>query len=82
MSKKTYNSVWRIQPTTGIREDRRGEPVNARDIVILEHVATSQYLSNDEIMYCNAFGKETEVSALNRATKSKTQILANENKGT
>jgi Ca2+-binding EF-hand superfamily protein len=81
-SKKNHSTVWRIQPTNGIREDKRGEPVNAKDAVILEHVATSQYLSNDEIMYCNAFGKETEVSALNKATKSKTQVLANEYKGT
>jgi Ca2+-binding EF-hand superfamily protein len=80
-SKMTYNTVWRIQPTKGVRQDRKGEPVNAADVIVLEHVATSQYLSNDEIVYQNAFGNETEVSALNKATKSKTQILANENNG-
>jgi hypothetical protein len=33
--------VWRIQPSSGSREDRRGEPVYATDSVILEHVATN-----------------------------------------
>jgi len=81
-TKKVHNTVWRIQPTSGRREDRAGEPVNAKDAVILQHVATSQYLSNDHIPYQNGFGSEMEVSALNIATKSKTQVLANEFKGT
>ena len=80
-SKMTYNTVWRIQPTNGVREDKKGEPINASDVIVLEHVATSQYLSNDEVVYQNCFGSETEVSVFNKATKSKTQVLANENNG-
>jgi Ca2+-binding EF-hand superfamily protein len=48
----------------------------------LHHCATNQYLYTDKIDYRNQFGIEYEVSALCAATKSKTQILANENKGT
>lgn len=77
-----HNTVWRIQPSSGVRQDRQGEIVNSKDTLIFEHVATSQYLSNDKIQYQNSYGNEMEVSCMNIATKSKTQILANENKGT
>jgi hypothetical protein len=56
--------------------------VNCKDDVILEHVATSNYLSNDHIKYQNEFGAELEVSCLAAATKHKTQILLNESQGT
>ena len=56
--------------------------MNASDQVILEHVATSNYLSNDNIKYQNEFGTELEVSCLSAATKAKTQILLNESQGT
>lgn len=48
-TKKIHNTVWRIQPSSGVREDRCGEPVNSKDQLIFEHVATNQYLSNDNI---------------------------------
>jgi len=80
--RKAYNTVWRIQPTSGKREDRNGECVNAKDSVILEHVATSNYLSNDRIPYQNEFGQELEVSCMAAATKHKTQVLLNESQGT
>jgi len=76
--KKAYNTVWRIQPTSGVRQDRQGEAVNVKDDVILEHVATSNYLSNDQIKYQNEFGAELEVSCMAAATKHKTQVLLNE----
>jgi hypothetical protein len=31
--------------------------------LIVEHCATKEYLSNDEISYSNQFGQELEVSA-------------------
>ena len=49
--KKAYNTVWRVQPACGNREAAQGCPVKCSDDVILEHVATSNYLSNDEIKY-------------------------------
>lgn len=76
--KKAYNTVWRIQPTSGCRQDRQGEPVNVKDAVFLEHAATSNYLSNDHITYQNEFGAELEVSCMAAATKHKTQVLFNE----
>jgi len=76
--KKNFNTVWRIQPTSGAREDRRGEPVYANDAVIFEHVGTNQYLSNDRIPYRNDFGNEMEVSACNITTHGKTQLLVGE----
>lgn len=70
--KKAYNTVWRIQPSTGVRQDIAGRQVNAADELIFEHVATSNYLSNDHIKYQNEFGTELEVSCLAQATKHKT----------
>ena len=80
-AKSIYNTVWRIQPTTGSREQRRGECVKNTDAIMLEHVATNQFLSNDNITYQNGFGSETEVSAASAATKAKTQMLEKEYKG-
>lgn len=80
--RKAYNTVWRIQPSTGVRQDRQGEPVCATDSVILEHVATANYLANDKIAYQNTFGAEMEVSCMAQSTKAKTQILLNESQGT
>jgi hypothetical protein len=56
--------------------------VNAHDAILLEHVATAQYLANDQIPYQNLFGGELEVSCMALATKAKTQILLNEAAGT
>lgn len=69
-------------PTAGARQDRINEPVNAKDDIILEHVATSNFLSNDQITYQNEFGAELEVSCMAAATKHKTQVLLNESQGT
>lgn len=80
--KKAYNTVWRVQPSSGKREEQQGACVKACDDVILEHVATSNYLSNDRINYQNEFGTELEVSCMAAATKHKTQILLNESQGT
>ena len=49
--RKAYNTVWRIQPSTGARQDRQGEVVHSSDAVIIEHVATSQSLANSGIPY-------------------------------
>lgn len=80
--KKAYNTVWKIVPTSGVRQDRVNEPVNVADSVILEHVATSNFLSNDQIPYQTCFGPELEVSCMAAATKAKTQVLLNESQGT
>jgi dolichyl-phosphate-mannose--protein O-mannosyl transferase len=79
--KKAYNTVWRIQPSTGSRQDKQGEPVCCHDQIILEHVATANYLSNDHIVYQNSYGRELEVSCMAQSTKHKTQILLNESQG-
>ena len=81
ISKPIYNTVWRIQPTSGLREQRKGECVKCTDEIMLEHVATNQMLSNDNIPYQNGFGSETEVSAMSAKTHSKTQMLEKEYKG-
>tara|TARA_B100000780_G_C20937511_1_gene373854 strand:- start:56 stop:220 length:165 start_codon:yes stop_codon:yes gene_type:complete len=39
-AKKAYNTVWRIQPTKGLRQEQKGGQVNVCDEIILEHVAT------------------------------------------
>lgn len=81
-NKKSYETTWRIIPTSGIVSERAGEPVRAFEAVKIEHCATNHCLSNDFINYRNDFGDELEVSCLNIATKRKGQILANENVGT
>lgn len=81
-SQKNYNTVWKIHPASGNPKDKCGSVVGANDALIFEHAATKQYLLSDKINYANMHGNEYEVSALCAATKSKTQILANENKGT
>lgn len=70
--RKAYNTNWRIQPSCGVREDRQGEAVKANDAIILEHVATANYLTNDHINYQNIFGGELEVSCMAQASKHKT----------
>lgn len=73
--------MWRVQPGTGVRQDRQGECVKAGEPILLEHVATSQYLANDKINYQTFFGAELEVSCMAVASKAKTQILFNESQG-
>ena len=80
--KNIYNTVWKIIPAHGDRKERLGQPVSASEPIMLEHAATNQCLSNDRITYRNDFGNELEVSAMSQATKSKSQILANETAGT
>jgi len=70
--RKAYNTVWKIQPSSGIREDRQGEPVRADESIILEHAATANYLTNDHIKYQNTFGSELEVSCMAQSKKNKT----------
>ena len=82
INQKVYNTIWTFQPVYGNLKERQGEVVMAGEPVMLVHCATSQYLYTDKIDYRNQFGIEYEVSALCAATKSKTQILANEGKGT
>ena len=81
-NQKVYNTMWRILPAVGGQKDRMGEVVRAGEPIMFDHCATKQYLFSDKIDYRNDFGIEYEVSAMCAATKSKTQILANENKGT
>lgn len=40
-----------------------GSPVQANTELTIEHCATKELLSNDNIVYGNQFGKELEVSA-------------------
>ena len=79
--RKAHNTVWRVQPGSGARQARQGECVMAGDAILLEHVATAQYLANDKINYQTFFGAELEVSCMALATKNKTQILLNESQG-
>lgn len=79
--RKAHNTVWRVQPSSGVRQDRHGECVKAGEPILLEHVATSQYLANDKVNYQTFFGAEFEVSCMALATKAKTQILFNESQG-
>ena len=81
-TKSVYNTVWRIIPAYGDRKERFGQAVLASEPIMFEHAATNQCLSNDRITYRNDFGNELEVSAMSQATKSKSQILANEGQGT
>ena len=53
----------------------------ANERILFAHLATNQFLSNDNICYRNDFGNETEVSSWSAATKSKTQMLAGEYNG-
>ena len=53
----------------------------ASDSIMLEHCATTNFLSNDRIPYRNDFGNEMEVSCMSAATKHKTQMLAGEYNG-
>ena len=69
-------------PVNGSQKDRQGEVIRADEPIIFVHCATQQYLFSDKITYANMHGNEFEVSAICAGTKSKTQILANENKGT
>ena len=68
----TYNTVWKIWPAEGHRNQGMGSPVIASQKIILEHCATTQLLSNDRIPYRNDFGNEMEVSCMSAATKHKT----------
>jgi len=82
INQKVYSTVWKIHPANGNPKERLGQVISADEPIIFEHAATKQYLFSDKITYANMHGNEFEVSALCAGTKSKTQILANENKGT
>ena len=79
--KPTYNTAWKIIPGEGVAKARFGQPVMANERILFAHLATNQFLSNDNICYRNDFGNETEVSSWSAATKSKTQMLAGEYNG-
>jgi hypothetical protein len=81
LNKSTYNTVWKIQPVGTQRGAKAGQPILASDLIMIEHCATTQLLSNDRIPYRNDFGNELEVSCMSAATKHKTQILAGEYNG-
>lgn len=80
-SQKVYNTMWSILPVNGNLKDRMGEVARSGEPIIFEHCATKEYLFCDNIAYRNMFGNEFEVSCKTAADKHKTQILANENKG-
>lgn len=76
--RKAYNTVWRIHPAEGCRKSQRGNAVCANAGVILEHAATCNYLSNDDIKYQNEFGCELEVCCRAMDSRQKTHLLFNE----
>lgn len=81
-NEKIANTLWVILPVNGILKDRMGEVARSGEPVVFEHVTTREYLFCDKINYQNQFGVEYEVSCKKAAAKAKTQILANEYKGT
>ena len=77
-TKKIYNTVWRIIPQDGNGSSLIGSPVQANSQLIIEHCATKEFLSSDNINYGNQFGMECEVSCKKASVKLKQQQLANE----
>jgi hypothetical protein len=61
-AKPVYNCVWKILPPDGPTSPLLGQPVQACTELWIEHCATRELLSNDNIMYGNQFGNELEVS--------------------
>ena len=41
LNKSTYNTVWKVLPASGVRENKMGQPVLATDQIMLKHCATS-----------------------------------------
>lgn len=80
-AKCNYNTVWKILPPDGPTSSLMGKPVQAMTELWLEHCATKEYLSNDNIMYGNQFGNELEVSCKKHLVKHKPQQLENEQVG-
>lgn len=76
-----YNTVWSIIPPDGAGSLLFGQPVQANTELIIEHAATKEFLSNDNIDYGNQFGKEFEISCKKAAVKHKNQQLALESIG-
>lgn len=75
-AKNIYNTVWRFLPINpNDRNQLLGEPVQAGQPILIEHCATSHYLSSDKIDYRNDFGTECEISVHSAATHNKSQAL-------
>jgi hypothetical protein len=75
-AKCIYNTVWRIiHANPNLRISTIGEPVPAKEHILIEHCATSQFLASDTINYRNDFGSEFEVCAYNYSTNNKSQAL-------
>ena len=52
-AKSNYNTVWKILPPDGPTSALLGKPVQANTELWLEHCATKEFLSNDNITYGN-----------------------------
>lgn len=52
-AKPNYNCVWKIQPPDGPTSALMGQPVQANRELWIEHCATRELLSSDNIMYGN-----------------------------
>lgn len=73
-----YNTVWRLLP---LDMSLMGQPVDLTQPVKVEHCATCELLSGENIVYINDFGKELEVSVKSKAVAAKTQCLEGESVG-
>ena len=80
-TKASYYTAWTFMPPGGMASPLIGTPVQANTELLIEHGATKELLSNDNIPYANQFGSECEVSAKRIAVKNKAQSLANEQIG-
>ena len=80
-TKCVYNTVWRIMPTDGNASPLIGQPVQANTQLVIEHCATKEFLSSDNIKYGNQFGTEFEVSCKRASKLHKGQQLSNETIG-
>ena len=75
-AKNIYNTVWKlVHADPNYRTSTMGDFIPANQPVIIEHCATSQFLSSDKINYRNDFGMEYEVSVNTYASNNKSQAL-------
>ena len=52
-AKCIYNTVWTILPPDGVGSPLLGTPVQACTELLIEHCATKEYLSSDNLEYTN-----------------------------
>ena len=72
ITKNVYNTVWKVLSSNpNLRVSSIGSPVPANAELIIEHCASAQFLSSDNINYYNEFGMEYEVSVCSQTTNNK-----------